>query len=196
MNRLQFRVDILTGGVFVLGSVIAISEAVSLGVHGMGLLAASGRRLNARDMAQTLGVSEAHLTKVFQRLARAGLVRSVRGVGGGFELKLAPSQISLMSVYRAIDGPPDPSAALCSCCAQCPFRDCIFDTVLEDSARRFLDYLSGTTLDTVFLKLDKRECPSPYPELPEGAEPSGSRCPRREGRVLAGESGGEAHDAV
>lgn len=46
-----------------LGSVIAISEAVSLGVHGMGLLAASGRRLNARDVAQTLGVSEAHLTK-------------------------------------------------------------------------------------------------------------------------------------
>ena len=161
-----------------LGSVIAISEAVSLGVHGMGLLAASGRRLNARDMAQTLGVSEAHLTKVFQRLAR-----SVRGVGGGFELKLAPSRISLMAIYKAIDGIPDPSAALCSCCAQCPFQDCIFDCVLEDSARRFLDYLSGTTLDTVFLKLDKGERPSP----------------RGEGRVLAGQkerSGGKAHDAV
>ncbi|MFC2593613.1 MAG: Rrf2 family transcriptional regulator, partial [Fretibacterium sp.] len=104
-------------------------------------------------------------------------------VGGGFELELAPSRISLMAIYRAIDGVPDPSAALCSCCAQCPFRDCIFDTVLEDSARRFLDYLSGTTLDTVFLKLDKRECPSP----------------RRKGRVLEGQkeqSGGEAYDAV
>ena len=64
-----------------LGSVIAISEAVSLGVHGMGLLAASERRLNARDMAQTLGVSEAHLTKVFQRLARAGPGRSRRPSG-------------------------------------------------------------------------------------------------------------------
>ncbi len=147
-----------------LGSVIAISEAVSLGVHGMGLLAASGRRLNARDMAQTLGVSEAHLTKVFQRLARAGLVRSVRGVGGGFELELAPSRISLMAIYRAIDGVPDPSAALCSCCPRCPFRACIFGTVLEDSARRFLDYLSGTTLDSVFLKLDPEECPSPQGE--------------------------------
>ena len=147
-----------------LGSVIAISEAVSLGVHGMGLLAASGRRLNARDMAQTLGVSEAHLTKVFQRLARAGLVRSVRGVGGGFELKLAPSRISLMAIYKAIDGIPDPAAALCSCCPRCPFRACIFGTVLEDSARRFLDYLSGTTLDSVFLKLDPEECPSPRGE--------------------------------
>ena len=135
-----------------LGSVIAISDATSLGVHGMGLLAASGRRLNARDMAQTLGVSEAHLTKVFQRLARAGLVRSVRGVGGGFELKLAPGEISLMAVYKAIEGIPDPASALCSCCAQCPFRHCIFDTVLKDSARRFLDYLSETTLDTVLLK--------------------------------------------
>ncbi len=140
-----------------LGSVIAISEAVSLGVHGMGLLAASGRRLSARDMAQALGVSEAHLTKVFQRLARAGLVRSVRGVGGGFELKLAPADISLMAVYKAIEGIPDPSAALCSCCAQCPFRRCIFDTVLEESARHFLKYLSETTLDTVLLKFDAGE---------------------------------------
>ena len=143
------------GGITLLGSVIAISEAVSLGVHGMGLLAASGRRLSARDMACALGVSEAHLTKVFQRLARAGLVRSVRGVGGGFELRLVPRDISLMAIYKAIEGIPDPSAALCSCCAQCPFRRCIFDTVLEDSARQFLDYLAGTTLDTVLLKLDE-----------------------------------------
>lgn len=140
-----------------LGSVVAISEAVSLGVHGMGLLAASKRRLNARDMARTLGVSEAHLTKVFQRLARAGLVRSIRGVGGGFELKLEPAEVSLMAIYKAIEGIPDPSAALCSCCAQCPFRSCIFGTVLEDSARRFLSYLSGTTLDTVLLKFDAGE---------------------------------------
>ena len=135
-----------------LGSVIAISEAVSLGVHGMGLLAASGRRLNARDMARALGASEAHLTKIFQRLARAGLVRSIRGVGGGFELKLAPGEISLMAIYKAVEGIPDPSAALCSYCAQCPFQRCLFDSVLTESARQFLDYLSGTTLDAVSLK--------------------------------------------
>ena len=80
-----------------------------------------------------------------------------------------------------------------------------FDTVLEDSARRFLDYLSGTTLDTVFLKLDKRECPSPHPEPPKGQEqlsacpwPSLGKAPgeREADRGLAEQNGGEAYDAV
>lgn len=137
------------------GNVIAISEAVSLGFHGMGLLAASRKRLSAHDMAETLGVSEAHLTKVFQRLVREGLVSSVRGPGGGFELRAAAEKISLLTVYHAIEGVPREGENFCSCCDKCPFTHCLFDTVLEDSARDFLNYLAGVTLDTVILKLQK-----------------------------------------
>ncbi len=137
------------------GNVIAISEAVSLGFHGMGLLAASKKRLSAHEMAEILGVSEAHLTKVFQRLVREGLVNSVRGPGGGFELRLPSGEINLLSVYHAIEGVPREHENFCSCCDQCPFQHCIFDTILEDSARGFLNYLSKVTLDSVVLKLQK-----------------------------------------
>ena len=137
------------------GNVIAISEAVSLGFHGMGLLAASRKRMSAHEMAEILGVSEAHLTKVFQRLVREGLVFSVRGPGGGFELKKPPEEISLLSVYHAIEGVPRNNEKFCSCCTKCPFEHCIFNTVLEDSARDFMKYLSGVKLDSVFLKSEK-----------------------------------------
>lgn len=137
------------------GNVIAISEAVSLGFHGMGLLAASNRRLSARGMAEILGVSEAHLTKVFQRLVREGLVSSARGPGGGFELKLPPEKISLLSVYHAIEGIPRENENFCSCCNQCPFEHCMFNTMLKDSAREFMNYLSRVTLDAAVLKPQK-----------------------------------------
>ena len=56
-------------------------------------------RISRADVVELCQCDKNHayyyLIKVFQRLARAGLVRSVRGVGGGFELKLAPSQTSL-----------------------------------------------------------------------------------------------------
>ncbi|MDR1873408.1 MAG: Rrf2 family transcriptional regulator [Synergistaceae bacterium] len=134
------------------GHVIALSEAVSLGFHGMGLLAASKKRLSAREMAKILGVSEAHLTKVFQRLGHEGLVGSVRGPGGGFELKRLPEKISLLSIYYAIEGVPRENMKFCSCCGRCPFEHCLFGAVLGDASRDFLKYLDGVTLDAISLK--------------------------------------------
>jgi Rrf2 family protein len=131
---------------------IAISEAASLGLHGMGLLAASKKRLSAREMAGILGVSEAHLTKVFQRLVHEGLVDSVRGPGGGFELGQPPEKINLMSIYYAIEGAPRQKGELCSCCERCPFSHCLFGTLLEDSARNFLNCLADVTLNTIALR--------------------------------------------
>jgi Rrf2 family protein len=43
--------------------------------------------------------------KILQKLARAGLVRSVRGVNGGFRLTRAPRDITLLDVYEAASGP-------------------------------------------------------------------------------------------
>jgi Rrf2 family nitric oxide-sensitive transcriptional repressor len=63
-------------------TVLRMSDAASLALHGMVILAeAPERRVSARAIASELDASEAHLAKVLQRLARAGLVESVRGRG-------------------------------------------------------------------------------------------------------------------
>ncbi|MDR1730683.1 MAG: Rrf2 family transcriptional regulator [Synergistaceae bacterium] len=132
--------------------VIAISEALLLGLHGMGLLAASQKRLSAHEMAQCLGASEAHLTKIFQHLVHEGLVESVRGPGGGFELRGNPEGVSLLSIYRAIEGAPRDDAKLCSSCDHCPFVRCIFGDSLREPASVFLQYLARTTLAAIAMK--------------------------------------------
>lgn len=126
-------------------NIIQISEAASLAFHGTALLAVNGRRMSIREIAELTGTSEAHLSKVFQRLVKEGIVRSVRGPGGGFDLAKAPESITLLDIYSAIDGVPSTNACLLRT-GLCPFSTCIFGGLVEELTQRFMGYLSGTTL--------------------------------------------------
>ena len=127
-----------------MSEIVAMSDAVSLALHGMGLLAAGGRR-NAREMAEEMKVSEAHLAKVFQRLVKNGLVLSTRGPGGGFELAGEPEKIFLFDIYAVIEGIPSGDYCLLRR-DECPFEECIFGSMLEKMTLDFMNYLKQTTL--------------------------------------------------
>lgn len=127
-----------------MSEVVAVSEAVSLAFHGMGLLV-SEKRMSAKKMAETVSVSEAHLAKVFQRLVKDGLVTSTRGPGGGFELAKDPEEISLFNIYIVIEGIPRNDYCLLHK-DQCPFGKCIFGSLLGKMTREFVEYLKNTTL--------------------------------------------------
>jgi Rrf2 family protein len=89
-----------------MANMLKISEAASLALHTMSLLARHpGQRFANQEMATLLQVSEHTLAKVMQRLARAGLVASSRGPAGGFVLNRPPAQITVLSIYEAVDGP-------------------------------------------------------------------------------------------
>ena len=85
---------------------LRVSEATSLALHAMALLTGDGSRpLSCHEMAEALQVSEAHLSKVLQRLGKQGFVSSLRGPKGGFRLARDPEDVSLLEIYEAIEGP-------------------------------------------------------------------------------------------
>lgn len=124
-----------------MASFIQISEAASLALHSMALLAASpDRSLTVKDITARTGVSEAHLSKVMQRLAKAGLVKSTRGPKGGFVLGEPGLSTSLLAIFEAIEGPVGDSGCLIPA-RECPFRQCLFDGLLSRMTTEFKDYM-------------------------------------------------------
>jgi Rrf2 family protein len=127
-------------------TILNLSEAVSIALHGMVLLAARhGEVCSNRWIAEQLGVSEAHLSKVLQRLHRVGLVESVRGPKGGFRLTRPPSRITLLQVYEAIEGPLKPATCLFRQTI-CDGRQCILGDCLKAANRDIKKHLSQTRL--------------------------------------------------
>lgn len=125
---------------------IQISEAASLALHSMRLLAqAEDEQLTVDTIAARIGVSRAHLSKVLQRLGKAGLVKGTRGPGGGYYLAKPSTQITLLEVYEAIDGPIPRTACLLKR-SECTLGSCLFGGLLTESAHRFEEYLAGHSL--------------------------------------------------
>jgi len=62
----------------------------------------SDRPLSIKAMSEIEGLSIKYLEQLFLKLRKAGLVRSVRGMHGGYFLAKAPGKISLGDVIRAV----------------------------------------------------------------------------------------------
>jgi len=84
-----------------------ITRAAEYGV--LGLMALARRPQGEVVMIETLCTEEAvpvsFLGKIFQSLAKAGIVKSARGSGGGFSLARMPSEVSALEIIEAIEGP-------------------------------------------------------------------------------------------
>jgi len=66
----------------------------------------SGEKLRLiRDIAQSQQISEKYISRLIIDLRRAGMVKSVRGSKGGYELAKAPKEITLLDVVEVMEGP-------------------------------------------------------------------------------------------
>jgi Rrf2 family protein len=131
-------------------NVLNISEAYSLALHATAYLASRGkdRRVSAHEISGRLGVSEAHLSKVLQRLTRSGILHSSRGPGGGFSLARPDGDITLLDIYESVEGPLKLDDCLIGT-KICGGKSCIFDDLLHDVNEKFRDYLENTTVESI-----------------------------------------------
>jgi Rrf2 family protein len=73
---------------------------LSLALH-----ADAGGPTSVRDIAERTGLPQPYLEQILLALKGAGLVRSKRGVGGGYVLARPASEIRLSDIVSAVDGP-------------------------------------------------------------------------------------------
>lgn len=128
-----------------MAKIVSYSEAASIGIHGMVLVARAGETINVQKIADITGSSKHHVAKVMQRLVKEGFLSSNRGPSGGFKLNIEPSQLSLLQIYEAIEG----QVKVISCPHEkqvCPFGKCILGTVVSNMTQTFHDHLSNSYL--------------------------------------------------
>jgi len=69
----------------------------------MRMAADPSRAISTAELAEALGLSRNHLAKIIQHLARAGLIETRRGGGGGAVLARPASEIRLGQVIRLLE---------------------------------------------------------------------------------------------
>ncbi|MCH8889502.1 MAG: Rrf2 family transcriptional regulator [Myxococcales bacterium] len=108
----------------------------------------AGKPVQIRVISQRQAIPVRYLEQIFQRLRRAGLVRSKRGPGGGYTLARSSEQISLREIIEALEGPLSESLEMSppDDPSQRAFRPSfVWDAVAE----RLADVLSEISLDAL-----------------------------------------------
>ncbi len=87
-------------------------------------LSGQGQPISLKDVAQRQQLSDKYLEQIVTPLSRAGLVRSVRGAGGGYLLTRRPEEYTVGEILRPLEGDLAPvecatDAQFCERSGQC-----------------------------------------------------------------------------
>jgi Rrf2 family protein len=133
------------------------TKAEGYGILGIIYLAerGAGRIVPLSEIAESQNVPEKFLAKIFQNLTKTGLVRSHRGVKGGFSFNGNVNEITAIKIVEAIQGP----YALAKCfidAINCDKYDsCPVRVLLEKVQKAMLEVFQQYTLaDLLKLKND------------------------------------------
>lgn len=125
-----------------------INQATDYGFRAVSYLAQQpqGKVVEAHTIAQDVVVPIRFLLKIMPSLIKAGIVRSQRGIGGGYTLARPPREITLLDVLEAIEGPIrlnrcliDPEYCSRNASSHCEIHDALAD-IQKKLSREFARY--------------------------------------------------------
>jgi Rrf2 family iron-sulfur cluster assembly transcriptional regulator len=97
------------------------------------------------DIATRQTISLSYLEQLFARLRRAGMVKGVRGPGGGYKLCRKASEINIAEIIHAVDEQID--STKCGGEANCQkHQACLTHELWVGLSEQIRDYLKGITL--------------------------------------------------
>jgi Rrf2 family protein len=140
------------------------SKSAEHAIRGLSELAGRARAdsMMLDDVIAGTDIPRDFLAKLFQKLVRAGILRSTKGRGGGFALAGATHEITLMQVVLAVEDCPAGQAPAMDRCVvgleactddmPCPQHD-----LYKPIRQRLKDYLTTTTLADMVASLRAKE---------------------------------------
>lgn len=106
------------------------------------------------EIADAAQVPQALLAKTFQKFSKMGILRSTRGLGGGFTLGRSASRITLLQIVEAVEGPILPSRCLSGEGTCERDRTCGAHRVWRSVQQQVVSILGGATLEELALQME------------------------------------------
>ena len=110
------------------------TKAEEYGLIGMIYLARQprGTVVSLGEISRAEKIPDKFLAKIFQNLTKTGIVKSHRGVRGGFSLVKTPRKVSMGEIIESIQGDGDPMKCIlqrkaCTRIDTCPIRSAVLD---------------------------------------------------------------------
>ncbi len=108
---------------------------------------ATDKYIRLDEIALRQGISEKYLEGIMSALARGGLVRGVRGKGGGYKLNRSPTEYTVGEILRLTEGSLSSVACLKEGATACEKRTaCKTVRVWQGLNAVVNEYLDGITL--------------------------------------------------
>ena len=116
-----------------------------------------GKSVGIRDLATFQGISETYLSKVYAKLSKSGIIKSIPGVKGGYALARSAEEITFWDIIESVEG----SEPLFQCLeirqnnvlidkdnlpdtyTECP---CLIKLIMLEAENEMRKYLSNKTL--------------------------------------------------
>ena len=130
---------------------IELSEAAAIAIHAMiYIVNRKDDVISLKEISGHFDISPNHLSKVLQRLVKAGYLVSIKGPKGGFQIDLEKQNATLLDIYEVIEGKFIPKNCLFSskkingCC-------CIMKPLLTSINNTFVDFMSTHKINDIKL---------------------------------------------
>lgn len=135
-----------------------------------------GRSVGIRDLATFQGISESYLSKVYAKLSKSGIIKSVSGVKGGYALARSAEEITFWDVVEAVEG----SESFFQCAeirqnnvlldknnlpeshTKCP---CLIKVVMLEAENEMRKYLKNKTLAWLYNEVYNKKLPKGVEKL-------------------------------
>jgi Rrf2 family protein len=115
-----------------------ITRASEYAILSLILLSKSDKPQDSESLSRELSISKSFLAKILQSLAKKGILKSFKGVNGGFTLSADAKNISMLDIMSCVEGK---APAVFDCAAS--LEDCPSDTASICSIWPFLNKLQG-----------------------------------------------------
>jgi Rrf2 family protein len=123
----------------------------------------SGEAVNSARLAELYKLPSAYLNKQLQALVRAGILSSVSGPRGGFQLARRPEKITVLDIVLAIEG-PEPAFRCESILGKSPdadqledyVRSCLVSQTMRQAELAWRQALSRQTIAGIAASVERK----------------------------------------